>query len=162
MEHNESARKPAHLVQRKRPAHGVFEQFNEPTIVFITVCTKDRIPWLANADVHQRLVAIWKQVSAWLVGRYVVMPDHIHFFASPNDPDVSLEAWMKYWKALYSKNHGQRGKAWQRGHWDTRLRRGQRYEEKWEYVVQNPVRHGLVKETKDWPYQGEIHELRWL
>jgi putative transposase len=162
MEQNKPSRQPDDLPERKQLARGVFEQFNEPTIVFITVCTKDRVPWLANGDVHRALVALWKEVTAWLVGRYVVMPDHLHFFASPNDPDVSLEAWMKYWKALYSMNHKQEGRGWQRGHWDTRLRRHENYEEKWEYIAQNPVRRGLVKEWKDWPYQGEVHQLRWL
>ncbi|MFL6519487.1 MAG: hypothetical protein ACJ8NS_04645 [Chthoniobacterales bacterium] len=25
----------------------------------------------------------------------------------------------------------------------------------------NPVRHGLVKNAEDWPYQGVLNELRW-
>ena len=32
---------------------------------------------------------------------------------------------------------------------------------KWEYVVRNPVRAGLVNRREDWPFQGELNVLRW-
>src|SRR4051794_11733079 len=50
---------------------------------------------------------------------------------------------------------------WQREAWDTQLRRQESYASKWEYVVNNPVRAGLTKRAEDWPYQGELNELRW-
>jgi hypothetical protein len=50
---------------------------------------------------------------------------------------------------------------WQTDHWDTRVRTAEIYEEKWLYFLNNPVRKGLVNKPEDWPYQGEIFELRW-
>jgi REP element-mobilizing transposase RayT len=50
---------------------------------------------------------------------------------------------------------------WQRHFWDTQLRKGESYDEKWEYVVKNPVRAGLAKQSQDWPYQGELNALAW-
>jgi putative transposase len=132
-----------------------------PTIVFLTVCTKDRQPWLATADNHSLLRRVWTEATAWLVGRYMVMPDHLHLFAAPGHPELSLERWVQYWKSQFSKGHGNRAHRWQTDHWDTRLRSGESYDSKWEYVVNNPVRHGLVARAEDWPYQGEINELRW-
>jgi REP element-mobilizing transposase RayT len=73
--------------------------------VLITVCTKNRQPWLAAPEVHEILISIWKEATAWLVGRYVIMPDHIHLFASPRDETVSLESWVRYWKSQFSKRH---------------------------------------------------------
>ena len=35
------------------------------------------------------------------------------------------------------------------------------YDDKWEYVRNNPVRHGYATKADDWPYQGELNELRW-
>src|SRR5207247_8853287 len=49
----------------------------------------------------------------------------------------------------------------QREFWDRQLRRSESYAEKWEYVVNNPVRHGYVPRDKDWPYQGELFVLEW-
>ena len=37
---------------RKRPAHGVLLLPNKPTMIFDTVCTKNRSKWLADAEVH--------------------------------------------------------------------------------------------------------------
>jgi len=50
---------------------------------------------------------------------------------------------------------------WQRDFWDTQLRKGENYDEKWQYVLENPVRAGLVKHSEDWPYQGELNVLEW-
>lgn len=53
------------------------------------------------------------------------------------------------------------GTLWQTDFWDTQLRHHERYEVKWEYVRQNPVRAGLVKQADEWPFQGEANLLRW-
>jgi putative transposase len=45
---------------------------------------------------------------------------------------------------------------WQPGFFDHLLRNDESYAAKWNYVVQNPVRRGLVAEPEKWPYQGEI------
>ena len=47
------------------------------------------------------------------------------------------------------------------GYWDRQLRSSDNYDQKWEYVRHNPVRHGYVRDAKDWPYQGEVFPLAW-
>jgi len=32
--------------------------------------------------------------------------------------------------------------------------------DKWEYVRNNPVRHGFVSDRGSWPYQGQLHDLK--
>ena len=147
--------------QRHRPVHGVHIALDEPTIVWLTVCTKNRTPWLAHPDAHARLVAAWREAGAWLVGRYVLMPDHLHLFCAPYDLTITLEAWVRYWKSLFTRAAAQVAWRWQPGHWDTRLRRSESYTDKWNYAVQNPVRAGLVVRAEDWPWQGELNVLRW-
>ena len=101
------------------------------------------------------------EAAAWLVGRYVIMPDHLHLFAAPGELAIDFDAWGKYWKRQFSIAHGQSHHRWQTDHWDRRLRSGESYAEKWDYVRHNPVREGLVKNVEDWPFQGELNELRW-
>jgi len=147
--------------QRKHPTHGVEPTIFKPTIVFVTVCTKDRRPWLANAAVHDLLRSVWLDARAWRVGRYVIMPDHLHFFTSPGEPDLPLENWIRFWKSQLSKRYKEQRCRWQTDHWDQRLRSGENYDEKWNYVRLNPVRHQLVKKAEDWPHRGELNILRW-
>src|SRR5262245_31226837 len=72
------------LRRRSRPTHGVLLIDGQATIVYLTVCTKDRRPWLASADVQAALEEVWAKATKWLVGRYVLMPDHLH--CSPGWP----------------------------------------------------------------------------
>ena len=39
---------------------------------------------------------------------------------------------------------------------DHLLRSEESYAQKWDYVRENPVRAGLVKNVEDWPYAGEL------
>ena len=89
------------------------------------------------------------------------MPDHIHFFASPTDMKFSLESWMAYWKSMLAKTHKRKDWRWQRSHWDTRIRSGKDYDEKWQYIREIPVRKGLIEAAEKWPYQGMMHDLVW-
>ena len=43
---------------------------------------------------------------------------------------------------------------------DHLLRSRESYAEKWDYVRENPTRAGLLMKADDWPWQGEIDELR--
>ena len=95
------------------------------------------------------------------MGRYIIMPDHIHFFAAATETTIEYDNWVTYWKSQFSKRHKNREHRWQTDHWDTRVRNERLYEEKWEYVRWNPVRRGLVEKPEEWPYQGEVYQLRW-
>jgi putative transposase len=101
------------------------------------------------------------EANAWLVGRYILMPDHLHLFAAPGRLDISLDNWVKYWKSQFTNRYFVADQAWQSSHWDTRLRSGEGYDEKWTYVRENPVRAGLVTKSDDWPFQGELNVLDW-
>ena len=146
---------------RRHPRHGVLVQPNLTTIVFLTVCARKRRPWLATDKNHALLRSIWSTATAWVVGRYVIMPDHIHLFVAPGNPELQLENWATYWKSQFSKLHAIPEHRRETDHWDSRLRKGESYAAKWEYVLNNPVRHGLVQRAEDWPFQGEISTLEW-
>ena len=149
------------LPTRKHPVHGVLFLDGHPTIIFDTVCTKNRSRWLANDSVHQLLREIWQEANGWLMGRYVIMPDHIHLFAAETGSAIPYDNWVKYWKSQFTKRHKVPEHRWLTDHWDVRVRNEAAYEEKCDYVLQNPVRAGLVTKPEDWPWQGVIHDLPW-
>lgn len=156
---------PVHKPCRKRPAHfpAVTVGFKS-IIIFLTVCTRQRKPLLANDEAAQLIIEAWQAANFWRVGRYVIMPDHIHLFCGPNTfPPRPLKKWIEYWRNHVTRAwpHGIQVPIWQREFWDRQLRRSESYAEKWHYVVNNPVRHGYVRRTEDWPYQGELNVLEW-
>ena len=154
----------AHPSRRHPAHHPLVETGNRAILVFLTVCTKDRKPILATAAAHDAIRRAWEGARDWRVGRYVVMPDHVHLFCAPGRVDYPpLAAWVKYWKALASRGWPVPAQQplWQVDFWDTQLRRGDNYGEKWEYVRRNPVRAKLVASPEDWPYQGAMDVLMW-
>jgi putative transposase len=91
------------------------------------------------------------------VGRYVIMPDHLHLFVR-GPHDFELGRWVGRLKQSLGKRSGPAataGAIWQRGFFDHLLRNDESYGQKWNYVRDNPVRAGLVTVAEDWPYAGE-------
>ncbi|HEY8748815.1 MAG TPA: hypothetical protein VIM11_12620 [Tepidisphaeraceae bacterium] len=149
------------FLARNVPAHGVYRRLNRSTVVFLTICTRDRRPYLACDPIHELLIKVWTDADKWLVGRYVIMPDHIHLFASPASREFSFDSWVRFWKSQFTRQVKLVEHRWQTDHWDRTLRDGESYQEKWNYVRENPVRLGLASVADDWPYQGELNYLPW-
>ena len=148
---------------RKRPAHHPpVEYHNKPVIIFLTVCAHNRKKIFANERMHHVLLNVWQSSIQWRVGRYVIMPDHIHLFCSPSGKESeNVARWVAYWKRMVSRALPDLQPLWQRDCWDTQLRRHESYTEKWAYVCSNPVRSGLVDNADEWPFQGEVDHLIW-
>jgi putative transposase len=147
--------------ERRRPAHHPpLETHNKPIIIFLTICTDHRRKILANDQMHAVLVEAWNSSIQWMVGRYVIMPDHIHLFCSPvGKAYENVAKWVIYWKRAVSRMRPDLQPIWQRDCWDTQLRRHESYTEKWAYMLNNPVRAGLVDDVDKWLYKGELHQL---
>lgn len=151
-------------VGREHPVHQpVYQAGNQASIIFLTVNTDKRKSILDKADAVEAVLKAWRESDTWLVGRYVFMPDHIHLFCAPRDLAVSLPRWVKFRKSMASRRWPRSGEqpVWQLDFWDTQLRRGESYREKWDYVWRNPVRKGLVNNPEAWPYAGELNPLAW-
>lgn len=92
---------------------------------------------------------------------WCIMPNHVHVLVEPYDsgPDC-LSKIMHSWKSFSSnainKLLGKRGKLWQPESYDHILRDEADYRRAEEYVLQNPVKAGLV----DWQWVGRT-DLRW-
>jgi REP element-mobilizing transposase RayT len=139
------------------------ERTNRPILVFVTVCSHRRKPIFATPATTTVILDAWRQADAWRIGRYVIMPDHVHFFCAPSEREIPLTRWVPYWKYVATRSWTNREDLpiWQRHFWDTQLRSNESYSEKWEYVRENPVRHRLVSKPEAWPYAGELNVLSW-
>jgi REP element-mobilizing transposase RayT len=96
------------------------------------------------------------------IGRYVIMPDHVHLFVGFGPESISVSDWLKSFKNAISKvltNATFLAPHWQRGFFDHVIRSEESYDQKWLYVRENPVPAGFVKRWEDWPYAGEISGL---
>jgi len=85
--------------------------FSKQPLLFITTCTAGRRHLLATNTAQEILQTVWTKsatVDGWFVGRYVLMPDHLHLFAMRSLEARPLADWMKTWKSLSPPDcHGQ-------------------------------------------------------
>ncbi len=139
-----------------------------PPLFYLTMVVLPRRPVLDCEAAAAILVREWgraRERYGWAVGRYTVMPDHVHFFAAPVAEDAqTLSLFGGYWKRstrLHLRRQVRPDFRWQEEFFDHLLRSHESYAQKWEYVRNNPVRQGLVARPEDWPYQGEMEELAW-
>jgi REP element-mobilizing transposase RayT len=120
-----------------------------------------RKPFLDRDEVHAAFVAYSERAQRDFniaVGRYVIMPDHVHLFVQGSDA-FRLGPWvgpLKQALAKAAKLSRAKAQLWEEGFFDHVLRTDESYSQKWNYVRENPVRAGLVKSVEDWPYQGDI------
>ncbi len=152
------------LPKRKRPAHPLpVRRHNQPIILFVTVCSKERKRIFDNDEFQSALIDIWHNSNKFAVGYYLIMPDHIHFFCSPGTGEInSVVKWVGYWKRQVSIKCSELKSKWLRNCWDTQMRSQEMYLKKLEYVRENPVRATLVKRSNLWPYQGSLNDLAWI
>jgi REP-associated tyrosine transposase len=146
----------------------------DPPLYFITICTKNRRDLLANHAAANALIDEWCRAlerHRWAIGRYVIMPNHVHFFCRPEREAKTLSRFIGAWKTWTSRNIRETWAAangsgysalWQREFFDHLMRSSESYAEKWNYVRDNPVRAGLVVSADDWPCAGEIERLEFL
>lgn len=148
---------------RRTPAKGVLPTLTGATVLWCTVCAERRGTWCAQAGVMRLLQELWSDpAQGWLVGDFLLMPDHLHFFATPRaGSGIEVEHWTAFWKDRFAKRRAAPDWRWQRGLFHHRLRSEREYQDKAVYMAHNPVRAGLVRDPTEWPWQGRIHPLQW-
>jgi putative transposase len=147
-------------IKGRPPRLGQIFQTYTPPLFFVTICTihRQKIEDLEAAhDAFGTYVRRARDEFGVAVGRFVMMPDHLHLFVR-GGADFNLAQWVNGLKRAISVALRDRKKRplWQPGFFDHILRNDESYGQKWEYVRENPVRAGLVVRANEWPYQGEF------
>ena len=141
--------------------------WRDPAIYFVTTCTSQRLKFLARPEIfdiiRDEFISAPKR-HGWRVGRFVIMPDHLHFFCTEGSSEAaSLSRFVgsfKEWTAKrITKQLGLPPPVWQKQFFDHVLRSDESYDAKWSYARENPVRAGLVAKPEDWPWAGELDIL---
>jgi putative transposase len=119
---------------------------------FITVCCKKRgVNQLASS-------AVWKimldailnrqERGIWICTLFVAMPDHVHAVLRFQE-ETRMSPAIRDWKRWIARTAGIE---WQRGFFDHRLRSQESAAQKRQYILNNPVRTGLVEKPEDWEF----------
>ena len=90
---------------------------------------------------------------------YCVMPNHVHALIHPiiqESGDIYPIAhvtytWKRYTANRINKLMDRRGSLWQQESYDRMIRDETELANTFEYIIQNPVKAGLVENWQDWP-----------
>ncbi len=109
-----------------------------------------------------------RQLQPFTICGWVLLPDHIHciWTLPENDCNYSKRWGMikagfsKRAKNLFHRNEWmtdskrkyREATTWQRRFWEHMIRDEDDFRKHMDYLHFNPVKHGLVKRVKDWPY----------
>lgn len=83
------------------------------------------------------------------------MPDHVHALVEGTADGSQLKVFVHQAKQLSAYQYGQgNGRLWQPSYWDHVLREHESTLPYVRYILENPVRAGLVESPEAYPYLG--------
>jgi len=125
---------------------------------FLTTSTFNRSCLLSDLGIASALFDAFDWLEAerrikWIC--IVVMPDHIHAVIQLGS-EQTLPKIMRSFKNFTARQIndllGRQGALWQEGYYDYGIRKDESLKEIIQYCYENPVRRGLTKDAKDYPY----------
>ena len=124
----------------------------------LTFVTRGRAQLFRNAEVTLAAIAALKRASAkhdFTLHAYCFMPDHAHVLASGGDGS-SLAIFVRLFKQLsgYACKQQLGVHLWQISYYDHVLRNEEDLPTVASYILDNPVRAGLVDLATLYPYSG--------
>ncbi len=131
---------------------------------FVTICTNKTVGQcfnIANKEVIDELIEMLKFTAKqfdFTVWVYCFMPDHLHLLVEGNSDTSNFKKFISMFKQksgfYYNKIFGK--KLWQINYYEHVLRREEVTEKVARYILENPVRKGLVEDFRKYPFSGSF------
>jgi putative transposase len=135
------------------------EIYRGKILVSFTLCIKNRKELFVSNDIFSRFESILLKelaegdVSAQI---YLFMPDHVHLILSGREENTDILKCLNSYKKqtgfwLYKNKPSIK---WQKDYYDHILRKEEDLETIIKYILNNPVRAGLVDNWKQYQFKG--------
>jgi putative transposase len=129
-------------------------------IYFITICTFDGQGTFKDLQVVNLLLEKLKaccKTFGFVNYVYCFMPDHLHLLLGGKEGSDLIKM-IKQFKQLtgFHFKKETRKKLWQKSYYDHILRKEESIGRVVRYVLENPVRKGLVKHPEEYPLSGSL------
>jgi len=127
--------------------------------IFVTFCTHHR--WVLPAEARMIVLktCVWGNAKRCALHGAIVMPDHVHLVLTPLYDGDGFYCIAEITQGIKSSSAhkinrlpDREGQVWQRESFDRALRREEKIQEKVDYIIQNPVRAGLVNSASKYPW----------
>ena len=126
---------------------------------FLTFCVHERAPVFTVAEtvalVLSQILDAARQ-HRFAVIAYVFMPDHVHLLVEGRDDSADLKAFasLAKQKSAYAYSQVEKKRLWPPSYYDRVLRSEDATASVIRYILENPIRRGLVVDWKEYPFVG--------
>jgi len=142
-----------------RPARLTTFDYLGPYRYFLTFCTHFRERLFVDAE---SVDLVWSQIvraateGDFSVIAYCFMPDHVHFLVEGRTGSSDCRKFIKTAKqyAGYAFSTRRRKRLWQPWGYERVLRDEESTVNVARYILENPVRAGLVRQVSEYPFVG--------
>ena len=143
----------------RRPGRAVGFAYRGLFAYLVTCCTYARRQHFARAATARDVLSQILQAARarhFAVLAYCLMPDHPHLVVEGTRADASLPGLVSSFKQRSGFKHARTAdtRLWQVGYHDRVLRRDESLLQTIAYVLNNPVRAGIVQRPEDYPWSG--------
>lgn len=160
------------IKQRKRLRLKDFDYSESNNVYFVTICTAEKRNYFIDGkvakiiedelDLRQRAA---KEIRLFC---YCLMPDHLHILFSLTEDYVrkytsdSLSNWICAFKRYTSRSANIMFRVkplWQKNFYDHVVRKEESLSAIADYILNNPVRKGIVLKQEEYPHGKMIDDL---
>jgi putative transposase len=130
-----------------------------------TVAAYRRQPVFSDERVSRCTIEVLRDQSALRECRiftFCLMPDHLHVLASPERDGICVLDFVDRFKGASTNaswGAGASGKLWEPRYYDHIVRKDEDLLRIAQYILDNPVRKGLVESAGEWPWSGQMNPL---
>ena len=135
------------------------EIYTGKILVSFTLCIKDRRELFTDEKVFlffESMLLNELTISDCCAYVYLFMPEHVHLVLAGNTEDSDIKKCLDMYKKktgfwLYKNNPSIK---WQKDYYDHVLRKEEDLETVIQYILNNPVRAGIVDNWKQYKFKG--------
>lgn len=160
--------------KRKQLHLSGFNYASSTDLFFVTICTANKQPYFSDPKISNEIVneleyrRITREIRLFC---YCIMPDHIHLLISLEENYIkkrgafgerTLQNWVSAFKRYTSRVLGKMYDVkplWQQNFYDHVIRRDESLIEICQYILNNPVRKGMVSIWEEYPYSKVLDRL---
>jgi putative transposase len=149
-------------VQSFKITHRTLPHWQEPgRVYFITWrCKKGEVFSSEERTIALEALHYWDS-RKWTLYAAVIMPDHVHALVQPlplpqsgrvYDLAEIIHSVKSFSVHRINRLRGRKGSLWQDERYDRIIRDEAEFLEKWQYIMDNPLKQELVQRWEDYPW----------
>lgn len=139
---------------------GYRRYFETNHVVFVTIVTADRRPWLADARNKSHLIQCLrniKEANPFRHFAHVILDDHFHWLFQVTSGDSISRAVSRLKLKVYHERKNRNlfcENLWQKRFYDHIIRDERDFRQHMDYIHYNPVKHGYVAMACQWRWSS--------